>query len=307
MSASSSPTVTIIVSYLNAKRFLSEAIDSVVGQTFDDWELALVDDGSSDGSTEIGRQRVQEIGDKARYLEHAGHRNLGLPAARNVALREARGRYVAVLDSDDVWEPSKLEEQVGLLDAHPGVALVCGGSLYWQSWTGRPEDSGRDVVQRPRIAANRVYEPPSLLRLHAAGQAFSPCPSDLLFRRAPIQRLGGFVDQFGHPFTMYEDQAFFARVFLHCAVLVADTCWDRYRLHPDSCCAVGERTGLAAPAYRFYLSWFERYLREQGVEDRVAWSGLRRRRWQYDHPKLARLASHAMTARHAWRGVTRGA
>jgi glycosyltransferase involved in cell wall biosynthesis len=281
------PRVSVILCFLNAKRFLREAIDSVLTQTLTDCELLLVDDGSTDGSSLIAQEYVSQFPSRLRYLEHEGHKNLGLPTSRNVGLRDAKGVYVALLDSDDVWFPSKLEQQVAILDSHPEVALVYGSSEYWYSWTNKPEDTGRDFVEGPNVQLNAIYDPPVLLRLYLSESAASPPPSDLLFRRDAILRLGGFEECFDHPLTMYEDQAFLAKVLLHARVFVAENCWDRYRLHPESCCSVTKREGCEFAVQSFYLKWLNRYLQEQGVNDAEIWKSLREMMWRHHHPILA--------------------
>ena len=106
------PRVSSIVIFLNAKAFIREAVDSVLAQSYSDWDLWLVDDGSTDGSTEIAREYERVHRGKGRYVEHPGHENKGMSASRNLGLSHAAGEYVAFLDADDVWLPQKLEEQV---------------------------------------------------------------------------------------------------------------------------------------------------------------------------------------------------
>ncbi|MGZ7090379.1 MAG: glycosyltransferase family 2 protein [Candidatus Angelobacter sp.] len=289
MTFSDSPKVSVIVSFLDAQAFFREAVESVLAQTFADWELLLVDDGSSDQSSSLALQYAAQHSERIRYFQHDGHANRGLPASRNLGLRQARGKYIALLDSDDVWLSRKLEEQVGLLEMHPGVVLLYGSSQYWYSWTGKQEDIALDFVQGPDVPVDKVYDPPILLRLFLSGTVSTPCPSDILFRRDPILRLGGFEESFGPPFTMHEDQAFLAKVLLHGSVFVAKNCWDRYRIHANSCCAVTRREGRESAVELAYLAWLEQYLRRQGVSDAAIWSNLRRTRFRRHHPMLARI------------------
>ncbi|HEY7913074.1 MAG TPA: glycosyltransferase family A protein, partial [Blastocatellia bacterium] len=142
----SKPLVSIIVPFLNAERFIDEAIESVFAQVYDNWELLLVDDGSTDDSSGRARKVAQGFPEKVRYFEHEGHQNRGLPASRNLGLKHAKGKYVALLDSDDVWLPQKLEQQVRILESYPEAAMVYGRSEYWRSWTGDDADNDRDCV-----------------------------------------------------------------------------------------------------------------------------------------------------------------
>jgi len=111
------PRVSVIIPAYNAERYLGEALDSVMAQTWRDIEVVVVDDGSTDGTQEI----VRGYGPPVRLLEQA---NAGPAAARNRGVREAEGELVAFLDSDDLWLPEKLALQVPLFDAEGRVALV---------------------------------------------------------------------------------------------------------------------------------------------------------------------------------------
>src|SRR5262245_58400693 len=110
---SDAPLVSAIIIFLDEERFLAEAIETSIGQDYPDWELWLVDDGSTDRSTAIAREFAARMPDRIRYCEHEGHANRGMSAGRNLGLDHARGGYIGFLDADDVWEPEKLREQVG--------------------------------------------------------------------------------------------------------------------------------------------------------------------------------------------------
>ena len=96
----STPTVSAIIPFLNAGAFLEEAIESVFAQTYRDWELLLVDDGSTDASTALARRYAERYGPRARYLEHDGHANRGVCASRNLGIKRSHGKYLAFLDGD---------------------------------------------------------------------------------------------------------------------------------------------------------------------------------------------------------------
>jgi len=102
---SDTPLVSVITIFLDAERFLNEAIESLRAQTYERWELLLVDDGSRDGSSEIAREHAARDPHRIRVLEHAGHANLGMSASRNLGIAHARGDLVALLDADDVYLP----------------------------------------------------------------------------------------------------------------------------------------------------------------------------------------------------------
>ena len=113
------PAVSVIMNCLNCAADLPAALASVRGQTFQDLEIVFWDNGSTDESGAI----AQAYGPGLRYVR--GERTVPLGAARNLALAEARGRYVAFLECDDLWRPTKLEKQVALFAAHARGGLGC--------------------------------------------------------------------------------------------------------------------------------------------------------------------------------------
>jgi glycosyltransferase involved in cell wall biosynthesis len=296
-----SPLVSTIIIFLNGEQFIEEAIDSVFAQSFDGWELLLVDDGSSDGSTEIARRYAHTHPDRVRYLEHDGHQNRGASASRNLGIAAARGEYIAFLDADDVWLPHKLEQQVALLAAHPEAAMVYGPSEYWYSWTGAAEDAQRDFVQRLGVEPNRIVEPPELLKRFLRKDAPAPCPSDVLVRREVARRIGGFEVQFHGIYQLFEDQVFFAKLCLHSPVFVASECWDRYRQHEASCVVAVKRAGQYHTVRRFYLDWLEQYLAAQGERGSAVWDALQEELWPYRNPLRYRLRGYLRYG--AWRAA----
>lgn len=113
------PRVSVIIPCFNLGRYLEEAVDSVLAQTFQDFEIIIVNDGSTDEMTntllaDFKRPRTQVL-----FTEHRG-----LPAARNLAIEESRGRYISALDADDKFHPLFLEKTISLLEANPSVAFV---------------------------------------------------------------------------------------------------------------------------------------------------------------------------------------
>ena len=273
--------VSCIVTFLNAEEFVEEAIESVLAQTQGDLELLLVDDGSTDDSTRIALKYAERFPEKVRYLEHEGHDNRGAAASRNLGLRQARGEYIALLDADDVWLPNKLEEQVAILEAHPEVAMVYGLSEYWHSWTKSPEDAHRDHVLKLGVQTDTVFEPPVLSTLlYPLGRGTAPCPSDLLLRRAAVERVGVFEEAFRGMYQLYDDQTFLAKVYLNEPVYVANRCWDRYRQHPDQCVAVVHEAGQYHAVRLAFLQWLAEYFYAQGVKDPEVWKILQEKQLQ---------------------------
>ena len=265
------PRVSAVVIFLDEERFLGEAIESVRSQSLDEWELLLVDDGSTDASPALAREAAASEPERIRYLEHPGHSNRGMSAARNLGLAAARGEFVAFLDADDVWLPRRLERAVALLDANPEAEMAYGRTQYWTSWSGGRADS--DWIQPHGFGADRIVAPPELLRMFLAGEAALPCMGSLTARREAALACGGFVEAFR---GMYEDQAFLARFCLDRPVYVSDEHWDRYRQHPDSACATAARSDQAERARVAYHAWLADFLQSRGMNATPLWAAAAR-------------------------------
>jgi glycosyltransferase involved in cell wall biosynthesis len=261
--------VSVVTIFLDADvGFLEEAIQSVFAQTYSDWELLLVDDGSTNGSTDVARRYAREHPDKIRYLEHPGHENRGMSAARNLGVLHARGEYIALLDADDLWLPEKLERQVAILEREPRAGMVYGSTLVWHGWTGKPEDLALDRRRLLGVVADTLVEPDLLVTLFLEGAAQTPATCGVLLRRSAVDAVGGFEESFR---GMYEDQAFFLKVGLDIPVFVESGSWDLYRRHPDSACHVAERLGrydpyLPHPDQLTLLEWFEGYVARRDLQ-----------------------------------------
>jgi glycosyltransferase involved in cell wall biosynthesis len=133
-----SPRVSITIPTYNCARFLGQAIRSALSQTYTDYEIVVVDDGSTDDTREV----LAEFGDRIRYVYQP---NGGLSSARNLAVSQARGELIAYLDADDLWYPHRLEAGVAFLDAHEECGLV------HSDWTMIDET---DRVIQPRVNAD---------------------------------------------------------------------------------------------------------------------------------------------------------
>jgi len=112
------PRVSVAMAVYNGERYLRQAVDSVLAQTFCDFEFLIVDDGSTDSTPEI----LAGYGDR-RVVVISNSQNVGLTRSLNRCLERARGEYVARMDADDVSMPTRLEKQAAYLDRHPAVGL----------------------------------------------------------------------------------------------------------------------------------------------------------------------------------------
>lgn len=174
----SSPIVSVSISVFNAERYLRPAIDSILNQSFQDFELLLLDDGSVDNSWAI----LQEYAAKDPRVRIRSHENRGVPKTRNELLAMAKGEFVAVMDADDIALPDRLTRQVEFLQQHPDV--VCVGGSYQLI----------DEVGRLLLSRFAVPEPDSEVQaqlLSGFGGMHHPC---LLIRRSAMQQVGGYTE-----------------------------------------------------------------------------------------------------------------
>ncbi len=283
------PLVSAIIIFFNEEQFLPEAIASVLAQTYDDWELLLVDDGSTDGSTAIAQDYTSRYADKIRYLEHEGHQNLGMSASRNLGIAHAKGKYIAHLDGDDAWVAHKLEEQVQILEAHPEAAMVYGPLHRWYTWNNNPEDAVREDlfgfgVDGIHPYADSLVEPPKILTLFLQDEFF--VPGGILIKKEVVDRVGCGEEDFR---GMYEDTVVLVKICLNYPVYVSSQSWYKYRMHPQSCTHVSWLKGEDNAAEVLYLDWVENYLTQQGCQHKEIWQALRANQWRLRHPRLAFL------------------
>ena len=138
---SESPKVTAVIPVYNREKYLRGAIESILAQTFTDFELLVIDDGSTDGS----REAIRSYHDP-RIRLMCNETNQGIPKTRNRGIQFARGEYLAFLDSDDWAYPERLAKQVAFLDSHPDYAAVGA----WIDVDGRrgPSSSTRQTQTR---------------------------------------------------------------------------------------------------------------------------------------------------------------
>lgn len=170
------PRVSVIIPTYNRRQYVQEAIDSVLAQTHMDYEIIVIDDGSTDGTGKVLEARY---GDRIRY---EWQENQGESVARNRGIELACGEFVAFLDSDDLWLPDKLTQQLTLVSAHDDIGMVYGGA--WLI-----DGSGHRISDDPWESYPEATAVPlaDLLR----GNTVSG-PTTVLIRRSTLDRVGGF-------------------------------------------------------------------------------------------------------------------
>jgi len=176
----SAPKVSVIMPAFNREKYIAESIESVLAQSFKDFELIVVDDGSTDKTVEIARGIAAS--DQRVRIETNG-KNLGIAKTRNRALELARAEYIALLDSDDIWiDCNKLIKQTDFLDSHQDYALVGGAIRHID-----PEGKALKVATFPETDAGlrRV-----ILQINPFAQ------STLMYRKGAILEAGGYSPEY---------------------------------------------------------------------------------------------------------------
>jgi len=220
------PAVTVVIPTYDRALYLGDAMRSVLAQTFGDLELVVVDDGSADGTSAV----VHAIGDARLRLVQQPHRGIG--AALNAGLRGARGRYVARLDSDDVWLPEMLETLVPVLDARPEVGVAYG--------------RGQAMDERGRPLAHLQGLPERFPGESLRSLVYDDCTCNvaLLARRACFDRVGGYDEAL----VANEDWDMWLRVARYWQFAFVDRVLARIRWHD------GNLTGPASPQFADVLA-----------------------------------------------------
>lgn len=285
MSTNQAGKISVVTIFLNGLPWLQEAIDSVLAQTGLDLEYILVDDGSVDGSSELAQSYAARFPGTVRYIDHPGHLNRGMSASRNAGVAAATGEFLAFIDADDVWKPGKLSRQLNIFAQHPELAMVADSAIYWNSW-----DGGKDKCVLAGPIQNKIVSPPvALLETYPLGRAHAPCPSGTVIRRSAYEAVGGFEASFTGPLQMYEDQAFFSKLYLDYPVLFTRDCDLLYRQHPASCVAENVRSGRYDQVRLHFLRWLGVQLdRQEKIDPRVR-AALHRAMLPYRYPLLYNL------------------
>lgn len=285
MTGSAEPLVSVVLCFFNEKAVLGEAIQSVINQSYSNWELLLVDDGSTDESTDMAKDYAKKFPAKIRYIDHAYHQNKGLSASRNAGVAKSRGLYVAFLDADDVWMPEKLRFQLEIFNNHPDVTVALEASLYWNSWKAENE---KDVVVEVGVHEGIYKAPHLMLALYPLGKGAAPCPSGIMVQKMVLRRCP-FEELFRGILQMYEDQAFLAKVYLRETVHVSAAWHNKYRQRPASLVSCVHESGNYDKVRSYYLYWLRDFLRSQPVRYKAVERLLRRAQMPYREPVLYKL------------------
>lgn len=249
------PLISICIPAYNAERFLPAALESVRAQRFTDWELIVTEDGSRDSTEELVRAFGRLVSQPVRYDRHT--QNLGLPATRNTSIAAARGEWIALLDSDDVWTAGHLEAAVELMHRNP-AELIHSGCVLFDS------DTGREISVRAPTPDLISEFPTSLFN-----GTYLIQPSSVVMRRCLWEDVGGFDPTFRY----VEDREMWircARSGAQFAYTGLNTCL--YRKHDSAMSRHGVAMALAsARVYEKNIDWEAVPSDERRLQAAEAW------------------------------------
>ena len=296
--------VDVIIPAFNAAQTLRVALDSVIAQTFEDWRILLVDDGSKDDTPALVAPYQERLGERLKYIRQE---NAGLPAARNTAIRHATAELLALLDADDVWLPQRLEKTVARFDGRPELGLVYG-------FVSRIDPGGEviDTFARANKHGEGRVAPYIYMRMLDL-----PCPT-VSFRRSCVEQVGLFDETL----RATEDRDLWVRIAQRYEVALIPEVLAYYRVSPQAMTTNPERMlqaqlrfvekhygspGCGWRARRVALSWMYRQRAEalvaRGQMRAAAWSALKAFAF---YPLQASNARTAASVLLRWVGWRRG-
>ena len=208
------PKVSVVMSVYNGSRYLRESIESILSQSFTDFEFIIIDDGSTDNTWEI----LTQYSDRDRRIRlFQNEKNLGLTKSLNKGLRLARGEYIARQDADDVSLTQRFEKQVALLNNHPESVLAsCNVEVI------NPE--GKTVAKHEQACDSKFVAWYLLFYNHIAGH------SQVMFRREPVIDLGGYCEARRYS----QDYELWSRLIKVGDIVILPEALQQQRLHNNS-------------------------------------------------------------------------
>jgi len=227
-----SPKVSVIIPTYNRGKYIKEAVDSVLSQAFQDFEIIVIDDGSTDNTREV----LSLYSDKIEYIYQE---NKGISCARNTGIRCSNGEYIAFLDSDDMWLEDKLELQVRFLDKNRDVDMVYSGIYYFDEMF----KINRDYFDLVKPYSGFVLK-------HLFLRNFIPCVT-VIVRKKCFEKIGLFDETL----VFSEDYDMWMRVAMYFKIDFINKPLARFRIHKDSMTAI--------------VSDIKRYLDEIKVSNKI--------------------------------------
>ena len=206
------PTVSVIIPIYNSSKWIEKTIESVLCQTYGDLETVIVDDGSTDDTAEIVKKY------KNRAVRYFYQKNKGVSAARNKGIEVAGGKYIALLDHDDLWMPEKIEKQLHIFNNKPDTGLVYSDAFVI-------DENGRvlyRVFEKLEPHSGKIYRNLFLVN-------FIPCLTAVIPKRV-FEDVGLFPEEY----TMAEEYDLFLRIAEKYKIEYVKEPLAKYRVHGES-------------------------------------------------------------------------
>ena len=259
------PLVSVIIPFYNDSDWLIEALQSVINQSYPAWEAIVVDGGSKPEHSSVAKDFCSKYPGKIKYTNHTNHVNKGVTISRNLGVSLSSGTYLAFLDADDKWFCDKLKNQVDLFRKFPDAQMICEASKFWYTWNN---PMAEDIIKPIGVVPDTLYPPKSLTKnLYPLGEGAPPCPSGIMIRKVAFDRSGGFEPTFSGVYTLYEDQAFLAKVYLNEFVFISGTANNLYRKRTDSMSSAVNDVVIYEKVRKFFLNWLELYMTKHNIKE----------------------------------------
>ena len=229
--------ISVVIPLFNKKQSIRSTLDSVLSQTYQDYEVIVVDDGSTDDGAEIAKEKLIHSGIDVVF-SLIRKENGGVCSARNVGIRAAKGEWIAFLDADDLWEPTFLEEMVRLIIDFPNAGIV--GSSYSFLKKGEKELANKPLEDSFRgIVDNRTWD-----------KAHIYCSSAVVCLKRALEEIGLFDERIAYG----EDIDVWWRIMLRYPAAYVNKELAVYRLDEDN-----RAMNRKIPLEKLYINYFEKY------------------------------------------------
>lgn len=241
------PRISVVIPSYNHEQYIAQAIQSVLDQTYQDFEIVITDDGSQDGTVDVIRSFTDP-----RIRLYSFERNRGACPAMNNNLREAKGEFIAVLNSDDLFIPDKLEKQVDYLDKHPEIGAVFGLPILI-------DEAGNEYADKSHLY-KIVFKQPNRTRFewlhHFFFQSNAFCHPTVLIRKLCYEKVGYFDERL----AQLPDLDFWIRLCMEYEVYIMPETLIKFRMHSTEANASGNRSDANIRALVEYSNILKNYL-----------------------------------------------
>ena len=286
------PLITVLMSVYNGENFLSEPIESVLGQTFQNFEFLIIDDGSTDKSAEI----INKYSNNDSRIVFIKKNNTGLTDSLNIGLQHARGKWIARLDADDIALPNRLNHQLNFVKANNDVSLLGGGCI-------EIDETGTEIKEHAYPLGHNI-----LMKHLMTGNKFFP-HSSAFFNRQIVIDLGGYNEQFSRS----QDWDLWLRIGEIGRIACLDVPVIKLRKHSNMIsntnngrlqtimgmcaviCHLRCKEGLSDPSrmeedrWKEFLDWVEKRMEQKGIfQERRLWQAIRDAYYNRNGNKLER-------------------